>query len=195
MKREGKIVIIVAPSGSGKSTLIKKLKETIPGLIESVSYTTRKQRPGEEDGVNYHYIGREKFQEKVLAGDFIEWAEVHENFYGTEKVFVERELSEGKNLLFDLDVQGADAFKEYFSDRAKAIFISPPGPETLEKRLRKRGTDSTQTIQLRISNSKKELARQHDYDFRIVNDDFDQAFSELEKVVKRIVSGKVSGET
>ena len=119
----GKIIVIVAPSGTGKSTLIKKVKAEFSNLIESVSYTTRKIREGELDGVAYNFIEKDKFVEMKDHDEFLEWAEVHSNYYGTSKEFVEAELSKGKFLLFDLDVQGADSFKSYFKDGA---FFVPP---------------------------------------------------------------------
>jgi guanylate kinase len=185
--KKGKIVIIVAPSGSGKSTLIKKLKSEYPQLIESVSFTTRPIREGEVDGVAYNFVTEEEFKAKIDAGDFLEWAKVHGNYYGTDKNFVESKTNEGVNLLFDLDVQGTDSFKAYFKDDAKAIFIAPPSIAELENRLRGRGTETTGIINLRLENSKKEILRKDDYDFCVVNDELDRAFEELKVLVKSIL--------
>lgn len=187
MSAEGKIVIIVAPSGSGKSTLIAKLKEDFPELIESVSFTTRPIRQGEKDGVHYNFINKEDFVIRRDEGEFLEWAEVHSNYYGTSKSFVEEKLKEGINLLFDLDVQGTDSFKAYFQDKAKAIFIAPPSIIELENRLRGRGTDSTGVIDLRLANSKKEILRKDDYDYCVVNDELENAYSHLKKIVIEIL--------
>lgn len=187
MKNVGKLIVIVAPSGSGKSTLIKRLKSEIPQILESVSYTTRPMRVGEENGKSYFFITREEFISKRDAGDFLEWAEVHSNFYGTSKSFVEQQIAAGKILLFDLDVQGTDSFKSYFKDRAKAIFIVPPSVEELEKRLRGRGTDSTGTINLRLENSRKELLRKNDFDYCVVNDDLEKAYAHLKSIVNQII--------
>lgn len=187
MKSKGKIIIIVAPSGSGKSTLIKKLKVDFPDLIESVSFTTREMREGEENGVSYNFITPEEFERKIKDNDFLEWAKVHGNYYGTSKEFVEAQLKEGKNLLFDLDVQGTDSFKNYFTDQAKAIFIAPPSVEELERRLRGRGTDSTGIINLRLNNSKREILRKDDYDFCVVNDELERAYAELKSVIEGII--------
>lgn len=187
MSKEGKLIVIVAPSGSGKSTLIKYLKKDFPELKESISFTTRPKRVGETHGESYFFIDKEEFLKKQKAGDFLEWAEVHSNYYGTSKEFVEKRRKEGENILFDLDVQGTDSFKGYFEDKVQAIFICPPSAVELENRLRNRGTDSTGVIELRLENSKKELLRKHDFDFCIVNDELDRAYADLKEIVANIL--------
>jgi guanylate kinase len=184
---KGKIIIIVAPSGSGKSTLIKRLKVDCPEIIESVSFTTREMREGEINGDSYNFISVTEFESKIKTNDFLEWAKVHGNYYGTSKEFVEAQLKEGKNLLFDLDIQGTDSFKNYFCEEAKAIFIEPPSMQELERRLRGRGTESTGTINLRVNNSKQEILRKNDYDYCIVNDDLERAYIELKQIVQNIM--------
>ena len=184
---KGKVIVIVAPSGSGKSTLIRRLKENFPELVESVSYTTRSKRPTEENGEHYYFVSKDEFFRMKDNNEFIEWAEVHSNYYGTSKNFVQSRLDEGVNLLFDLDVQGADAFKNYFGDEAKVIFIAPPSFDELKKRLRTRGTEETGIINLRLENSKKEMLRKDDYDYCVVNDDLDRAYIELNRIVKKIL--------
>ena len=185
--RKGKIIIIVAPSGSGKSTLIKTLKLDFPEILESVSFTTREIREGEVNGIAYNFIDTEEFESKIKTNDFLEWAKVHGNYYGTSKEFVEQQLSVGKNLLFDLDIQGTDSFKNYFCNEANAIFIEPPSMEELERRLRVRGTDSTGSINLRVNNSKQELLRKKDYDYCIVNDELERSYNELKSIIKDIL--------
>ena len=185
---KGKLIVIVAPSGTGKSTMIKRLKEDFPSLHESVSYTTRQIRPGEIHGKSYFFIGREEFIKKRDDNEFLEWAEVHGNFYGTSKFFVEDSLRDGKHLLFDLDVQGTDSMKKYFGAVANAIFISPPSVEELEKRLRTRGTENTQVINLRLLNARKELLRKDDFDFLIYNDDIEHAYQRLFDITKKILT-------
>ena len=180
--------MIVAPSGTGKSTMIKRLLIDVPSLIESVSFTTRPMRPGEVHGKSYFFISRDEFLKQRDENEFLEWAEVHGNFYGTSKKFVEQSLKEGKNLLFDLDVQGTDSMKKYFGDVANAIFISPPSVEELEKRLRHRGTENTQVINLRLGNAEKELLRKNDYDFLIYNDDIEKAYAKLKETTLSIIA-------
>ena len=184
---EGKIIVIVAPSGTGKSTLIKRLKKEFPNLLESVSYTTRGIRPDEKNGESYFFVSRDEFLTMKEKGEFLEWAQVHENFYGTSKSFVEEKLKEGKFLLFDLDVQGTDSFKEYFSSKANVIFIAPPSVETLEQRLRGRGTEDEHSLNTRLTNAKKELKRQDDFDFKVINDDLERAYQDLTNIVSKVI--------
>lgn len=186
-KKLGKLIIIVAPSGTGKSTMIKRLKNDFSSIVESVSFTTRPIRAGEVDGKSYYFISREEFLEMQKRDEFLESAEVHGNFYGTSKNFVKKSLEEGKHLLFDLDVQGTDSIKKYFGKEANAIFISPPSVEELEKRLRHRGTENTQVINLRLMNAQKELLRKNDYDFLIYNDDIENAYRKLYEITKEIL--------
>lgn len=186
MTKRGHIIVIVAPSGSGKSTLIKRLKQEFPMLEESVSYTTRKIRAGETDGVSYNFVDVDTFLKMRDAGDFIEWAEVHGNYYGTSQKFVEAKIAAGSALLFDLDIQGTDAMKAKF-ENANAIFIAPPSAKELENRLRGRGTESTGIINLRLMNSQRELERKDDYDYLVVNDDLEKAYGELSSIVREVL--------
>lgn len=187
MSDQGKIIVIVAPSGTGKSTLIKRLKAEFPVLVESVSFTTRPMRKGEVHGESYFFISKEEFEAKMEKSEFLEYAIVHGNYYGTSKLFVEDCLKAGKALLFDLDVQGTDSFKAYFKDRAKVIFIAPPSVDELENRLRHRGTESTSIINLRLENAKSELKRKNDYDYLVVNDDIEKAYAHLKEITAKIL--------
>ena len=186
---KGKLIVIVAPSGTGKSTMIKRLKQDFPTLVESVSYTTRPQRPGEIHGLSYFFISREEFIAKRDNNEFLEWAEVHGNFYGTSKEFVESCLNEGKHVLFDLDVQGTDSMKLHFGSVANVVFISPPSVEELEKRLRHRGTENTEVINLRLMNARKELLRKDDFDHLVYNDDIENAYERLKEITQKILHG------
>ncbi|MCT4640952.1 MAG: guanylate kinase [Bacteriovoracaceae bacterium] len=186
MKR-GKLVVIVAPSGTGKSTLIEKLMNELANLDWSVSCTTRPIREGEVHGKNYFFLKEEEFKQKIEDKDLIEWAVVHNNYYGTSKSFVEEGLNNGKNLLFDLDVQGCDQMKAHFGDEAKVIFIEPPSIETLRERLLKRATDDMNVIETRLKNAESELLRSDDFDFKVTNDNFDKAYIDLKQVVEKII--------
>jgi guanylate kinase len=184
----GKIIVICAPSGTGKSTLINRLKADHPQLEWSVSCTTRPIRTGEVNGKDYHFITKDDFEKQIQSSDFIEWAKVHSNYYGTSKVFVSKGLKEGRQMLFDLDVQGADTIKKIYGKEAAVIFIEPPSIEELEKRLRLRGTDAESVILERIENARRELARKNDYDYLILNDDVEAAYKALNDAVTRILT-------
>jgi guanylate kinase len=183
----GKMIVICAPSGTGKSTLLARLKSEHPNLEWSVSCTTREMRSGELDGRDYHFLKIQDFQQQIEDGLFIEWALVHSNYYGTSRKFVDEGLKQGKKMLFDLDVQGADAVKSIYGDTAQIIFIEPPSLAELENRLRVRGTDGDKTIQERVENARKEIIRKNDYDYLILNDDVDKAYNLLKSVVENIL--------
>ncbi|AYF43387.1 guanylate kinase [Halobacteriovorax sp. BALOs_7] len=187
MMNKGKIIVIVAPSGSGKSTLIKRIKAEFLDLLESVSFTTRKAREGEINGQHYNFISEQEFLDRKENDEFLEWAKVHGNYYGTSKKFVEDEISKGHNLLFDLDIQGTDSFKEYFGDRARVIFIAPPSIEALENRLRGRGTETEESLNIRLENAKRELLRKDDYDYLVVNDELEKAYLDLKDIFEGIL--------
>lgn len=185
----GKIIVIVAPSGTGKSTLIDKLQKEVESLKWSVSYTTRPRRDGEVHGVNYFFIEQEEFIKRKENNEFIEWAKVHSNYYGTLKSFVDDGIAKGDNLLFDVDVQGCDSFKEIYGDEARIIFIEPPSLAELKKRLVARATEPVEVIRERLKNAEKEILRSKDFDYCIVNDDFRRAYSELKVTVENIIEG------
>ena len=185
--KKGHIIIIVAPSGSGKSTLIKRMEKEFPQLSESISYTTRPPREGEKDGVHYFFIDEKKFLKKRDRGDFLEWAKVHSNYYGTAKDWVKKRIEQGHDLLFDLDVQGVDSFKKYFEDQAHAVFIAPPSLEVLKERLLTRGKDKEEVIKVRLANARQELKRKNSFDYLIYNDDLGKACKELEDIFKKIL--------
>lgn len=183
---EGKIIVICAPSGTGKSTLIEKLKKDFPDSKWSVSCTTRKMRPGEKHGVDYFFIEEEDFKKKIEANNFIEWAKVHSNYYGTSFDFVEEGLKLGWRMLFDLDTQGADAMKKIYGDKAQVIFIEPPSIEELERRLIARGTEKIEVIKERVNNARREILRKNDYDFLIMNDDVTRAYGDLFNMTTKV---------
>ncbi len=178
---KGITFVVSAPSGTGKTTLLQRLRERVGGLRFSVSYTTRPPRPGEEEGRDYHFVSREKFFQMVQEGRFIEWAEVHGDLYGTPKVNFDG-LGE-EDLLLDIDPQGAKRIKEMVRDSV-LIFILPPSLEELERRLRRRGKDSEETIRERLKNAKKELDQIALYDYIVVNDDLEEATLLLCSVIR-----------
>lgn len=183
----GNIIVIVAPSGTGKSTLINRLKTDYPELVWSVSSTTRPMRPNEVHGKDYYFVSVEEFEQHIAAGNFIEWFKVHNDYKGTSRLFVDQGLRNGWTMLFDVDVQGADALKKIYP-QAKVIFIEPPSVEELEKRLRNRKTDTEDQIRIRLENARKELARKNDYDFLIMNDEVEAAYQKLKAAVERILN-------
>ena len=184
MTDTGKLFVISAPSGAGKTTLIKKVLNRFENLSYSVSHTTRPPRKNEQDGVDYFFINREEFEQKILQGDWLEWASVHGNYYGTSKDFVQRCLEEGRNLLLDIDVQGAAQVMA--SDlKPVTIFILPPSLDILAQRLTNRKTDSKEVIARRLENAKTEMAQKKRYRYVVINDDLDVATEELLSVIKK----------
>lgn len=179
--RQGLMLVISAPSGTGKSTLVRMLISEFPGLTFSTSYTTRKIRPGEVHGRDYYFVNVEEFMALKEKGFFAESAEVHGNFYGTPIQATLDLLAEGRDVLFDIDVQGAIALKKNLG-QGHFVFIFPPSLQVLEDRLRKRGTDDEEAITRRLKNAPKEIARATLFDSWIVNDDLSQAYNELKSV-------------
>ena len=175
--RRGLPLVICAPSGAGKTTLVSRLKAEFP-LEFSISCTTRAPRGAEQDGVDYIFLDRETFIERRDLGYFAEWAEVHGNFYGTPLQPVLDRLAEGRDMLFDIDVQGAAQLSLSLPE-ARFVFILPPSLEELERRLRGRGTDSEDAIRVRLSNARSEIMSSHWFDAVIVNDDLDTAYDQL----------------
>jgi len=182
----GILFIISAPSGSGKSTLVSQLRTLVEGLDFSISYTTRAPRGSEEDGREYHFTSREEFERMVAAGDFLEWAEVFGNYYGTAVSALQHAKDAGKDLLLDIDVQGALQVMKRLP-KAISIFILPPSPDVLEMRLRNRSEAEHMTsetvIERRLSQAQNELKQVWDYKYALVNDVLDQAVMEMRAIV------------
>lgn len=178
----GNIFLVVAPSGAGKSTLVNALLARDPGIALSVSYTTRPPRPGETDGREYHFIGVEDFRARRARGEFLESAEVHGNLYGTSRVWIEERVRNGTDVLLEIDWQGARQVKAHFP-HALGIFILPPSIEALADRLHKRGQDSPEVINRRLLAAGSEIAHAPEFDYVIVNEDFNLALSQLTAVV------------
>ncbi len=165
----GSIFIISAPSGTGKTTILKEIMNIVPNLAFSVSHTTRTPRGREQDGVDYHFVDVEKFTRMRDEGEFLEWARVHDNFYGTSRTAVEGQLGLGFDVFLDIDIQGMKQITAQLSDLL-TIFIAPPSWEEQERRLRRRGTDSPETIALRLANARQEMAAADLFDYLLVND-------------------------
>lgn len=179
---QGNLIIISAPSGTGKTTILKKIMPHLQGLTFSVSHTTRAPRAGEVNGKDYHFVSKEAFVALRDQGGFLEWAEVHGNFYGTSRQEVATRVAQGLDVFLDIDIQGARQVRQA-APEAISIFISPPSWQEQQRRLTGRGTDSTETIALRLANAKAEMADVDLYDYVVVNDDLDTAARMLEAII------------
>lgn len=179
----GSLFMVSAPSGAGKSSLVNGLLKLEPGLKLSISFTTRPPRPGEENGREYHFVTADDFLARKNRGEFLEFAEVHGNYYGTSKILIHEAMKAGTDILLEIDWQGAQQVKKQFPNVA-SIFILPPSIETLEERLNKRGQDSQEVISRRILAAGGEMAHAPDFEYVIINQDFELALSELSAIVK-----------
>ncbi len=189
----GNLYIVSAPSGSGKTTLLDRIVAKFDDLIFSVSYTTRQPRGRERHGVEYFFVGRDEFLGMVERGEFIEWADVHGNYYGTSRRFVDENLETGKSVILDIDVHGKDQVQEKVPD-AVTIFLLPPSYGELERRLKARQLEDEATIRMRLAIAKKEIQRYRDYDFIIVNDKIDESGVALEAVIRAGAARPVNQE-
>jgi len=185
MSIEGTLFIVAAPSGAGKSTLVNALLEREPGISLSISHTTRPPRQGEEYGRHYYFVERAEFEREVAEGIFLEHAQVHGNFYGTSRKMVEDLLNKGRDVLLEIDWQGAAQIRKSKPD-CVGVFILPPSRAELERRLRGRGSDSADVIERRLRNSRGEIAHAHEFDYIIVNDRFEDALDGLQAIVQAV---------
>ncbi len=188
MRTKPLFLVISAPSGCGKSTLIDMLLQEYNDIVYSISCTTRPIRGEEEDGIDYHFLSKERFEELIKENAFIEYAKVHDNYYGTLKGPIEEVLAEGNSMILDIDVQGAAKVREYVKSLPLIhplrmgyvdIFINPPSLEELRRRLVGRGTDSMETIEKRLHNAEGEMSRADEYMYRVMNDDLGMAYRRL----------------
>lgn len=182
MKREGLILILSAPSGAGKTSLCRELFKSFPDIKESISYTTRKPRTGEVDGLAYHFISEEEFERMVDDDAFAEWAMVHGNMYGTALKTIEEARKNGIDMVLDIDCQGALKLKEQF-EGGIYVFILPPSMDELRRRLENRSSDSQDVIDRRIARAEDEIKESRWYDYIIINDSFDLASAELAAII------------
>ena len=179
----GTLFVLSAPSGAGKTSLVKALLESTDNLCVSISHTTRAMRPGEVNGVNYHFVSVEGFRAMLDESDFLEHAEVFGNYYGTSRSFVEQTLRSGKDVILEIDWQGAQQIRRLFPESI-SLFILPPSREALESRLRGRGQDAEAIIQQRLSKAQEEMSHYVEYDYLIINDQFNVALAELRAVIE-----------
>lgn len=179
----GSLFVVSAPSGAGKTSLVKALRQTCPRLAVSVSHTTRAQRPGEEHGRDYFFISRDNFLRMIEAGEFLEHAQVFDNYYGTAKSTVEAALARGEDLILEIDWQGARQIRELLP-QCQTIFVLPPSREALQDRLSARGQDDAATIARRMADAISEMSHYGEYDYLVINDDFDTALAELRAILE-----------
>jgi guanylate kinase len=183
--RQPLLLILSAPSGTGKTTLARRLVTANPGAIFSVSFTTRTPRGAEQDGIDYHFVSDERFQQMIVEGAFVEWAHVHGHHYGTPRAVIEQAAAQGALAIFDIDVQGGETIKKQHPEAVRALIL-PPSLAELERRLRARSTDDDATVRRRLHAARIEirLALSAGYEYWVVNDDLDRAYGDLEAIVR-----------
>ena len=191
----GQLFVVSAPSGAGKTTVVERLIASMPGLRRSRSYTSRRARPGETDGVDYHFVSRDRFEAMIAGGQFLEWAEYSGNLYGTAVVDTERELGSGADLVLVIDVQGARQVRRH-RPASVLVFILPPSAEVLEARLRSRCEDSEEQVRQRLEAARGEVLAAAEYDYVVVNDVVDACVERLRAIVvaERAKHGSMGGD-
>ncbi len=190
MPNKGKLIIFSAPSGSGKTTIVKNLLTKDFNMEFSISATTRNPRGEEKHGIDYYFLSPEEFRKKIAGNELLEWEEVYtDKYYGTLKSEVDRITSKGNNIIFDVDVIGGLNIKKMYGENAISIFIKPPSIEELKKRLKGRGTDSSEIIQQRLNKAEEEMSYAKGFDFIVVNDDLQHAIAETEQLLSQFLNG------
>lgn len=180
----GSLIILSGPSGCGKSSIAKKILEVNKNITASISYTTRPARSHEENGVDYHFVDEQAFSSMLVLGQMIEYTEIHGNYYGTPKAGLESKINEGIDILFDIEAHGAKTIKSKMPDSAISIFILPPSMEILGERLRKRAEDSEMNIMHRLQNAQNEISHIKDYDYIVINQDFDRTVAYIRLIIE-----------
>lgn len=193
--RRGLMLVLSSPSGAGKTTLARRLLECEPGIAMSISCTTRSPRPGEVDGKDYYFVDRDRFMEMQGDDAFLEWAVVFDNYYGTPKAPVEAALAEGRDVLFDVDWQGAQQLRESAGDDVVSVFVLPPSMAVLEERLMRRAQDHPEVVAKRMRGATNEIQHWDEYDYVVVNSDVDQSLASVEAVLnaERVRRGRQLG--
>ena len=186
-RKSGNLFVISAPSGAGKTSLVHSLIEMVPMLYVSISHTTRSRRPYEKDGIDYHFVDQDQFLALAADGEFLEHAKVFDNYYGTSRIWVEKQMSEGKDIILEIDWQGALQVRKQIANTVN-IFILPPSYHTLNSRLIGRG-DTPENVVRRMEGARNEIAHYRDYDFLVINDDFDTALRELNTIIRAMKHG------
>jgi len=183
LSHHGHLYVVAAPSGAGKTSLVRALLAQVPSVRFSISYTTRKQRPAEEHGKDYFFVDKAVFESMVAAGEFLEHAQVFDNYYGTSKAQVKELMAQGANVILEIDWQGAQQIRKVMPG-CRSIFVLPPSREELERRLRGRGTDDEAVIQRRLRDAVSDMRHWNEFDYVVVNDDFDKALNDLKSIVQ-----------
>ncbi len=180
---KGRLIVVSAPSGAGKTTIVKAILTKYPSMMFSVSAATRPKRETEVDGKDYFFLPRDEFERRIAAGELVEWEEIYGNLYGTLKKEVDKALTSGRTMLFDIDVKGGLSIKRKYPDDSVLIFIKPPSIEILRDRLRNRKTEDDATFKRRMDRVEMELGMASQFDFQVVNDDLQKAIDEVDKIV------------
>lgn len=175
--------IVVGPSGVGKSSFLERIIQDVPVIKDAITCTTRSMREGEREGDPYFFLSREEFESRIKQGFFVEWAEVHGNLYGTPKSQIENAWKEGRVIIMDLDIQGAQSFRKEYPDEAVIIFIKPVSIDVLRQRILKREAEPPKNLDVRLKNAEKELSYADNFDYQVTNDDFEESYLQFKKII------------